>query len=182
MTESEEKRPVVFFDRDGVLIRDKNYQINVDEIELFADTAEALKTLDLKFRKIIVSNQSGVGRGYFSAEDVGEFNKYLAGILAGHDIEIDGWYFCPHLPDDNCECRKPGIGMITQAAEEFEIDIKNSWLIGDKSTDIMAGRTAGAKTILLNTGYAGEDGGPSDVSPDYRADNLLMAVKLINRS
>ncbi len=182
MTNTNNRIPAVFFDRDGVIIEDKDYQIEVDEIELFDDTIEALKTLDRRYLKIVVSNQSGIGRGYFSADDVVEFNRYLADLLKKDGIRIDGWYFCPHVPEDNCDCRKPGTGMITNAADDHFIDLINSWIIGDKYSDIMAGRASGIKTILIKTGCGGEDGAHSDVSPDYRADNLLMAIEMINRS
>ena len=179
---NENKQPAVFFDRDGVLIVDKGFQIDADKIEFFPDTIEGLRSLDRAFVKIVVSNQSGVGRGIFTSADVVRFNNRLSGLFAARDIAIDGWYFCPHLPDDNCECRKPRPGMIEQAADKFGLNLRKSWIVGDKSSDIKAGRAAGINTILVNTGYAGKEPDYSEVRPDHFAANLSEAIELINRS
>lgn len=172
----------VFFDRDGVLIVDKGFQIDSKEIEYFPDTITALRLLDDVFLKIVVSNQSGVGRSLFTSDDVVRFNDCLSESLAARGIVIDGWYFCPHLPEDNCECRKPRPGMIKQAFDKFEMNLKKSWIIGDKSSDIELGSAVGINTVLVNTGYAGKERGHSDIAPDHITANLSEAIKLINRS
>jgi len=175
-------KPAVFLDRDGVLIIDKDFQIDIEKIELFPDTILALKSLDSRYYKVVVSNQSGVARGFFGKDDVEKFNRALASMLAEAEIDIDRWYYCPHGPDDGCECRKPRAGMLLDAARELNIDMKNSWIIGDKSSDIKAGITAGIKTILVKTGYAGSEPGSSTVEPDFEVDNLSRAISLINGS
>jgi D-glycero-D-manno-heptose 1,7-bisphosphate phosphatase len=176
------ENPALFLDRDGVIIKEKNFQIDVDGIEFYPGTLEALSILDSRYIKVIISNQSGVARGRFNEGDVRKFNSGLEKLLSNSGVRMDGWYFCPHGPDDNCACRKPRPGMILRAAEDLSIAIDESWLVGDKSSDILAGRAAGLKTILVKTGYAGREPGSSNISPDYLADNLLEAVKIINRS
>jgi D-glycero-D-manno-heptose 1,7-bisphosphate phosphatase len=175
-------RPALFLDRDGVIIREKDFQIDINEIELYPDTLEALSALDGRYLKLVISNQSGVARGRFSEDDVRKFNSVLENMLEDSGIKMDGWYFCPHGPDDNCPCRKPRPGMILRAAEDLSIALADSWLVGDKSSDIMAGQAAGLKTILVKTGYAGREPGGSNVIPRYLAGNLLEAVEIINGS
>jgi len=174
--------PAVFLDRDGVIIVDKDFYFDIHTSEFFPDTILALLSVDSRFRKVVISNQSGVARGLFTADDVDEFNEQLSRKLSAEGVHIDAWYFCPHGPDDGCVCRKPKPGMLVQAARELSLDLKNSWIIGDKTSDIMAGRAAGARTILVTTGYAGREPGSSTVNPDHSVDNLLQAVDLINRS
>lgn len=177
-----ERRPAVFFDRDGVIIVDKGYQVESDAIEFFPDAITALKEIDGRFMKVVISNQSGVARGYFTSEDVRKFDGLIAQKLKENGIWFDNWYFCPHGPDDGCACRKPEPGMIIRAETEMGIDLKNSWIIGDKSSDIKAGQAAGIKTILIKTGYAGREPGAENVRPDFISDSLLHAVETINRS
>lgn len=175
-------RPALFLDRDGVIIKEKDFQIAVDGIEFYPETIDALSALDKRYVKVVISNQSGVARGLFSENDVRVFNSGLESMLADSGIGIDGWYFCPHGPHDNCPCRKPGPGMILKAAEELSIALDDSWLVGDKSSDILAGRAAGVRAILVSTGYGGREPGSSNVVPDFLAGNLLEAVRIINRS
>ncbi len=172
----------VFLDRDGVIIMEKNFSEDTESIEILSGAIKGLKSIKSDFLKIVVTNQSGVARGYFDAETVEIFNNALSSILELEGIVIDAWYYCPHGPADNCLCRKPNPGMILKAAEDLNINLKNSWIIGDKSSDIMAGLTAGVKTILVKTGYAGNEPGAVRINPDNIADNLLTAVEYINRS
>lgn len=172
----------VFFDRDGVLIVDKGYQIDTDSIEFFPDTISAVLALDRRFKKIVITNQSGIGRGYFTARDVERFNARLSESLENFGIIIDGWYFCPHSPEENCDCRKPRPGLLRQAAVDFNLDLKNSWIVGDKSSDIEAGHAAGTSAILVKTGFAGLEAGHSVLTPEFVSANLSEAVDIINRS
>lgn len=175
-------RPAVFLDRDGVLIVEKDFSISPDDIEFFPETVDALNALGDRYLKIVISNQSGIARGYFKSEDVRKFNSELSRRLIKAGITIDGWYFCPHGPNDNCSCRKPKPGMIIKASKELGADPGQSWVIGDKSSDVEAGKSYGAKTILVKTGYGGAEPGATDVNPDYTADNLRDAIEYINRS
>ncbi len=180
--ESDKKRPVLFLDRDGVIIVEKNFQIDIGTMEFYPGAVDALREADQRFLKVVVSNQSGVARKRFTQDDVERFNLALSERLKRESIKIDGWYFCPHRPGDNCPCRKPKAGMLLKAADELSIELKGSWMIGDKSSDILAGKTAGVKTVLVRTGYAGKEQGTVPVKPDHIADNLYDAVQYINRS
>lgn len=180
--EASEKRPVLFLDRDGVIIVEKNFQIDIGEMEFYPKAADALRAVDKRFLKVVVSNQSGIARKRFTQDDVEKFNLALSEKLNKEGIRMDGWYFCPHGPGDNCTCRKPLPGMLLRAAEELSVELKESWIIGDKSSDILAGQNAGTKTILVRTGYAGKEPDAIPVKPDHIADNLYDAVQFINRS
>jgi histidinol-phosphate phosphatase family protein len=172
------KQSAIFLDRDGVIIEEKHFLIDDSQIEFVPGAIEALKTLD-EYLKIVISNQSGVARGYFTGEDVEKFQSILAGILNKNGIKIDSWRFCPHGPDDDCMCRKPKPGMILDEAQKYSIDLARSWMIGDKRSDIAAGRAAGLKTILVMTGYGGSEPDAEPVEPDFVADNLKMAIEII---
>lgn len=153
----------IFIDRDGTIIKERNYTYKPDEVELLPTVAEAIKLMkDKGFKIIVVTNQSGIGRGYFSLQEFQSTNARLFELLKAnsevrHRAEIDKIYFCPHRPEDNCECRKPKPGMVNQAVSEFNIDLKSSYIIGDRSEDIELGKCAGLQaTILVLTGYGKE--------------------------
>jgi D-glycero-D-manno-heptose 1,7-bisphosphate phosphatase len=175
-------RPAVFLDRDGVLIVEKDFLNSTEDIEFYPETIESLRSIKSQYLKIVISNQSGVARGYFSSKDVEKLNSHLSELLADNGISIDAWYFCPHGPDDGCSCRKPAPGMILEAADKLDIDLSKSWIIGDKSSDIEAGMTSGVKTILVKSGYAGAEPGSRDIKPDFTAADIREAVDYINRS
>jgi D-glycero-D-manno-heptose 1,7-bisphosphate phosphatase len=172
--------PAVFLDRDGVIIKEKNFQSDPKTIEIIPGVIDALLNLN-KFIKVVISNQSGVARGYFTEHDVVKFHEELDKFLKDQGIKISAWYFCPHGPDDDCSCRKPRPGMILKAAQELPIDLETSWMVGDKSSDIATGNAAGLNTILVRTGYAGNEPGAKSVRPDYVADDLLAAADIINK-
>jgi len=178
----QKKRPAIFLDRDGVLIVEKNFLVDPADIEFFPQTISALTAIKSDYLKIVISNQSGIARGYFSAADVDRIDSELSTRLNGHGIFIDSWYYCPHGPEDNCSCRKPGTGMITSAARELNIDLAASWMIGDKTSDIEAGKKTGLRTILVKTGYGGAEPEALNVTPDYTAPDILGAIEYINRS
>jgi len=150
--------PAVFLDRDGTLMRDVDYCGNPKDVEVFAGVFEALQKLrGAGYKLIIITNQSGIGRGFFTEEDhrlvQAEFFRQLGANL------IDGSYYCPDLPDSNSPRRKPEPEMIFEAQRDHSLDLRRSWLIGDKASDIECGRKAGVRTILVQTGYgAGEAG------------------------
>ena len=164
-------------DRDGTLIEEVNFLSRVADLRLFSYTVESLRLLkENDFLILVVTNQSGIARGIYD----------LAAMHSIHDaIEketgdlIDAFYFCPHMPDAGCECRKPRLGMIEQAKQEFEIDMENSWMIGDKALDIETGFAAGIKTALVRTGYGVKAENELDRQPDIIADDLLNAIRKI---
>jgi len=144
-------RPAVFVDRDGTLIKEVRHLSSVDDMEIFPFTATAVDLLkNSGYLVIVVTNQSGIGREYFDESSMHSIHNKLQTELAG---QIDGFYFCPHLPAAGCKCRKPGIGMIESACADFRIDLQRSWIIGDKSIDVETGHNAGIRTALVLTGY-----------------------------
>lgn len=175
------KAKAVFLDRDGVINQEKGYVHKIENFHFFPYTFRALKKIPQEYKKIVITNQSGISRGMYTQADFEKLNKWMLSELEKNDIKIDKVYFCSHHPDDNCSCRKPKPGLIAQAQNEFDLDLKNSWLIGDKTSDILAGKNAGCKTILVKSGFAGKDG-LFMVKPDYEVLDLEKAVKIIEKS
>jgi len=151
----------VFLDRDGTINVEKNYLIEPSEFEFIPGVPEALKRLqDAGFLLVVVTNQSGVARGYFSLDKVERLHRHLVELLDEQGVAISGVYVCPHHPRSGlgeylceCNCRKGKPGMLLQAAKELDIDLSNSFMIGDKWADIEAGEAAGCRAILVRTGY-----------------------------
>lgn len=142
----------VFLDRDGVLNPDTSYPVETKNAVLYPDVVPALQRMQYAgFKPIVVTNQSGVSRGYFTIDDVHRFNEELRQKLAKHNILMSGrdFYICPHGNDDNCDCKKPAPGLILNAAKDNSIVLAKSFMIGDKERDVLAGKRAGTHTILL---------------------------------
>tara|TARA_Y100000385_G_C13000109_1_gene596786 strand:+ start:497 stop:994 length:498 start_codon:yes stop_codon:yes gene_type:complete len=141
----------VFFDRDNTLIIDSDYMHKIEDFKLYPDTISALKTIQSKNYKIfIITNQSGVGRGYFSIDKMHAFNDHMLNEFKKHNIEISDLVFCPHAPDDCCDCRKPQPKLINELIHKYNIDKSNSFMVGDKLSDAQTGLNAGVTGILLN--------------------------------
>jgi D-glycero-D-manno-heptose 1,7-bisphosphate phosphatase len=155
--------PAIFLDRDGTLMRDVDYCGDPTDVHVFTGTGEALRKLKRAgYKLIIITNQSAIGRGYFTEERYRTVERELVRQLG--DELIDASYFCPHTPKDDCVCRKPHPGMILQAAQDHQLDLGRSFFVGDKSSDLECGRSAGVKTVLVRTGYGSEvDGTSADV-------------------
>jgi D-glycero-D-manno-heptose 1,7-bisphosphate phosphatase len=161
---------IVFLDRDGVINVDVHYLNKVEELELINGSREAIKTLkDNGYKVIVITNQSGVSRGYLSQQGLFEIHQVLNKMLDG---SIDDFFVCPHLPTDYCTCRKPQVGLFVEVERYYNIDYENSYMIGDKETDILAGYNANLKTIAVKTGY-----GETPKIATYVAENLLEAVR-----
>ncbi|MBW2047085.1 MAG: HAD family hydrolase [Deltaproteobacteria bacterium] len=185
------KRPAVFIDRDGTINEQMGYINHISRFVLLPGSAEAIRLFNENgYLVVVVSNQSGVGRGYFPLELVNEVHDRMKTLLAGEGARVDGIFFCPHYPGGklpeysvSCECRKPGTGLIKMACESFDIDLENSYVIGDRSTDVELARNAGARGILVKTGYGRGDleyvfpGLP--FRPFHTADDLLEAARWI---
>lgn len=174
------KNIAVFLDRDGVINKEVSYLSRVEDFEFIPNAVEALKILSgTAYKLIIITNQSGVARGFFSSEQLSKIHEHMLGEFHKNRIKIDKIYVCMHHPDAKCGCRKPAIGLLKEAERDFNIDLKKSYFIGDKNSDIKTGKDAGCKTILVKTGYCGSDK-EYEVLPDYLAEDLLDAVKFIN--
>lgn len=172
-------KKAVFLDRDGVVIQDMGYAHKIEDFKLIKNSIEGLKLLK-KYKLFIVTNQSGIGRGYFTIKDFEDFNNHLIQELKRHNIKIEKTYVCPHAPEENCECRKPKAKMIKETAEEFGIDLNRSFMIGDKKIDIEMGQNAGCKSILVLTGRGMKE--KENAKADYTAKDLVDAAKWILRN
>jgi D-glycero-D-manno-heptose 1,7-bisphosphate phosphatase len=182
------KRRAVFFDRDGTLNVDREYVGAAHDVELVPNAAKGARMLaDAGYVLVVVSNQSGIARGFFTEDDADAVDERLVGLLAERGVAIAASYRCPHLPDAPlpayavaCDCRKPLPGLILRAAADLSLDPKKSWAIGDRARDIAAGAAAGCRTIAVDPvppPRMGEDFGA--IQPDYRAHDLVDAARRI---
>ncbi len=185
------KSKAVFIDRDGTISKEVGYVNHVSRYEVFDYSAEAIKLLnESEFLAILTTNQAGVARGYFVENLIGEVHQKLQAELGKCGAKLDAIYYCPHHPSvgeppyrQDCNCRKPKPGMILQAVEEFGIDLSESWMIGDRYSDVVFGHKLGLKTAFLLSGYGrGEWEYQRDswkIEPDLVGENLLAATKQI---
>lgn len=152
-------RPALFLDRDGVVIVQEHYLADPELVRLLPGVAKAMNLArQAGFLLIGVSNQSGIGRGLFAEDDLFRVMKRLDELLAAEGTGFDSFHYCPHEPTAECDCRKPRPGLLDEAASHFAIDLENSWMVGDKGSDVAFGRAAGMGGILVRTGYgAGEE-------------------------
>lgn len=183
-SETNKDNIAVFLDRDGTINDDKGYINHPDRIELIPRSGEAIRRLNkIGILTIIVSNQSGVARGYFKKGLLPVINKRLEDLLKAKKAYIDDIYCCYHHPEDNCSCRKPKPAMLKKAAKKFSLDLKKCFVVGDKYSDIVLGHNAGAKSILVLTGYGkGQweyESKKWKNKPDYVARDLYKAVEWI---
>jgi D-glycero-D-manno-heptose 1,7-bisphosphate phosphatase len=178
----------IFIDKDGTLIHDVPYNANPSLIRLQEGAARGLKQLKEKgYLLILISNQSGIAHGYFKKEDLDQVKKKLQHDLKEQaDVELDALYFCPHHPQGrirefarSCECRKPKPGLILQAAENFNVDLSQSWMIGDILHDVEAGNKAGCHTILITNGHETEWQMNAMRHPTDIAHNIPEAASII---
>jgi D-glycero-D-manno-heptose 1,7-bisphosphate phosphatase len=184
-------KPAVFLDRDGTLIEERGYLDKLEDIALFADAPAALKLLrEAGYTLVLVTNQAGVARGFFDEAFVQTAHRHLAALLAAEGIVLDGYYYCPHHPDGVipeytrlCRCRKPAPGMVEQAVRDLEIDVNRSFVIGDKWLDVELATNAGARGILVRTGYGAgvEQAPPGRTSPLAIVDTMIDAAREVLR-
>jgi D-glycero-D-manno-heptose 1,7-bisphosphate phosphatase len=180
-------RRAVFLDRDGTINVEKNYLHKTEDFEFIPGAPEAIKSLkDAGFLVIVVSNQSGIGRGYFDADAVDQLHRHIQGELARLGTSIDAFYFCPHHPDEGlgeykivCDCRKGQPGMLLQAAREHDIDLTQSFMVGDKLADIEAGEHAGCQSLLVLTGYGEFTASKPEVASVEKCQDLTSAARFI---
>jgi D,D-heptose 1,7-bisphosphate phosphatase len=182
----------VFLDRDGTLNVDKNCLRRAEELELLPGVAEAVHELNYHgWRTVVVTNQPVIAKGFCDEAELQNIHNKLETLLGRENAFLDRIYFCPHHPEKgfpgerrelkiDCDCRKPKIGMIQKAVTELNIDLKQSWLVGDTTTDLQTAKNAGLKSVLVRTGSAGRDGKFS-TQPDFVFDTLTQAVDFIVR-
>jgi len=176
----------VFLDRDGVINVDTGYVSHSDDFVFIKGAIEACKAIkDKGYQIVIITNQSGIARGYFTEDDFMTLTEWMDWSMADKGVEIDGIYFCPHHPDKGignykqaCECRKPEPGMIITATDHLNIDLAQSYLVGDKLSDLQAGKNAGITTnILVKTGKDVTD--EAQNAADHVVDSLVDVVALL---
>jgi D-glycero-D-manno-heptose 1,7-bisphosphate phosphatase len=185
------KRPAVFMDRDGTISEEVGYLNHSSRLRVFPYSGSAIKLLnDGGWLAVVITNQAGVARGYFTEQMIHEVHDRLSQEIAVDGARLDAIYYCAHHPTVgdppyriDCDCRKPKPGLITRAAADLEIDLDSSWMIGDRYNDVLMARNAGVKSVLVMTGYGrGEweyQRRTWDHQPDLISENLLAAVEQI---
>ncbi|MEK6531428.1 MAG: HAD family hydrolase [Deltaproteobacteria bacterium] len=174
------KNIAVFLDRDGTINEDKGYIGRPEDVVLIDGVSSAIRTLNRGgIKAIVVTNQSGVGRGFFGEPDLQRVNERLRELLGKDGAFVDGVYFCPHRPDAFCACRKPGPLLAETASAEHAIDKASSYVVGDKEADIGLARNIGAKAVLVLTGHGREELNKTGISPDFVARDVLQAIDWI---
>ena len=168
----------VFLDRDGTIARDVRYCRRPEDFEVLTTVPAAIRLLsDHGFKAVVITNQSGIARGYFTKNTLTQIHKKMVGELKKYNARLDAIYYCPHHPDEGCDCRKPKTALFSKAARDLDIDFRHSYVIGDMQMDINAGKALGCETVLVTTG---PEGGNDIVDPpNYTAATLLEAAQWI---
>jgi D-glycero-D-manno-heptose 1,7-bisphosphate phosphatase len=175
-------RRAVFIDRDGTIVEEIHYLHRPEDVRVVKGVPAALKKLNRAgFLIFIITNQAGIGRGYYTEADMQRVHRHLLGVIGKDGATVDGVYFCPHHPDDHCNCRKPSPKFLFDAAAQFDIRLARSFMVGDRMADLEAGRRAGARTILVRTGYGEEElkRAGDTLSADHVANDLPVAINWI---
>lgn len=187
----EKKQKAVFLDRDGTICEEADYPDSPEKMILFPFAAKAIKKLKAAgYKVIIITNQSGIARGYFTVDKLNEIHTHLRTLLGREDATVNDIYFCPHYPDGSvieyafkCNCRKPRPGMIIKAEEIHRIDLSISYVIGDKLSDAQLAEELPLRSVLVKTGYGAKEaaklGNKQSFQPDHIADDLQAAVEWI---
>lgn len=175
--------PAVFLDRDGTINVEKNYLSRVEDWEWISGAEDAITQLNKAgFLVVVVSNQAGIARGFYTAEDVHVLHGHVSAELIQKGGKIDAYYFCPHHPEHGeirtCECRKPSPNMLLEAARALNINLAKSWMLGDKAIDIQAGQLAGVSTILVRTGYGEAEFGKAS-GAKFVAESLCDGIERV---
>jgi D-glycero-D-manno-heptose 1,7-bisphosphate phosphatase len=170
----------VILDRDGTLIEERHYLADPKQVVLLPGVGSALRSLrDLALKLIVISNQSGIGRGYFNWEKLRRVDAVMEQYLSEEGIALDGTYYCPHHPDNGCICRKPGTGLVDKAVLQLGLDLRQCYVIGDRASDVELGKNIGATTFLVRTGYGEKVALEEQHGADFTVDNLKEASGII---
>jgi D-glycero-D-manno-heptose 1,7-bisphosphate phosphatase len=173
-------RQYILLDRDGTIIVDKHYLHDPDEVELLPGVVEGLQRMrDMGFGLAVLTNQSGVERGYYDEASVNACNGRMEALLQPHGVSLDGIFYCPHAPETGCDCRKPATGLMEQAALALGFNPGESVMIGDKEADMLLGRAVGAMTILVRTGKGAAHEERCRDSADHVVDSLVQAAEIM---
>ncbi|MBA3724328.1 MAG: HAD family hydrolase [Candidatus Levybacteria bacterium] len=173
-------KKAIFLDKDGTLIHNVHYNVDPQKIRLTDGAIEGLKKLiDADYELYIISNQQGVALNYFTEKDLVPVKEKIEEMVSIHGVLISGFYYCPHHTNDNCVCRKPQPKLIKDAAQDHNLDLANSWMIGDMPTDIVAGKKAGCKTIFFDNGLKNDWQFAKDENPDHIVKSLDEAADYI---
>jgi D-glycero-D-manno-heptose 1,7-bisphosphate phosphatase len=173
-----ELNKVVVLDRDGTIVVDRHYLADPDSLELEPGAEVGLRRMsEMGFRLVVITNQSGIARGFFSLARLEEIHERMKQMLHAIGVRLEGIYFCPHGPGDGCECRKPKLGLMRQASEELGFDMSQSIVIGDQASDVEFGQRAGALTMLIGKL---ESHLSSSINPGYIVENLNAAADIIS--
>lgn len=174
-------RRFVLLDRDGTINAEAHYLSKPEQLVFVPGAVEGMRHMRrLGLGLVIVTNQSGVARGYFDQNGLTAIHEHLRRMLDAEGVTIDGIYVCPHGPEDDCTCRKPLPGMIDLAVAEHGFDPARSFMIGDKAADVDMGRCIGATTFLVRTGYGAEVERQGKARPDFVVDSLVEAAAIID--
>ena len=175
--------PFVFLDRDGTIVEDRHFLADPAGVILCPRSGDGLRRLQQAgYRLVVVSNQSGVGRGLFNEDAVRAVNDRMATLLRDNGVTLAGIYWCPHAPEANCDCRKPRAGQVQRALAELGGDRTGAWVIGDRPADLDLGRGLGLPTILVRTGYGRETEAALPPPPSAVVDDLATAADYILRT
>ena len=170
----------VVLDRDGTIIEERHYLSDPEQVALIPNAAQGLRQIqEMGFGLVVVTNQSGIGRGYFDSATLDLIHHRVVQLLESEGVHLDGFYHCPHLPEDDCQCRKPKTGLLNLAAKEMNFNPQNCVVVGDKASDIEMGKRIGATTFLVRTGYGAEVAKNSMCRPDYTVSGLAEAAQTI---
>lgn len=176
----------IFLDRDGTLVHPRHYPSRPADLRLYDGIGPELRALRrMGFRLVVITNQSGLARGFFTVADLDRMHAHLRSRLAAQGVWLDGVYYCPHHPDGvvpglarRCDCRKPAPGMLLRAADELRLSLADSWLVGDILDDVEAGHRAGCRSVLVDLGTESTPSAP-ERRPDYIARDTRHALRLI---
>lgn len=174
------KKRYVLLDRDGTIVVEREYLADPAGVELLPRAAEGLRKLQAAgFGLVVVTNQSGIGRGYFDEAALAAVHARMQELLTNENVALDGIYYCPHVDEDDCDCRKPRPGLATQAARELSFDVSQAFVIGDKAIDVNLAAGLGASGILVRTGYGAATERNATCDPNFVVDDLNAAADVI---